>query len=152
MRRGFFIGVLALCLGPMAVSAQSFAALDDASSRCLFDVPGSENLHIVVRQKGDGTAGLLIRKKRGASDELVSAYRTCIQNRVSGGVVPRSVAPAAGTPVATSAPAQQPSGYAQPTTAPKRIFQRRNKHPNPLCPEHAGVIFGGSIYCVGNQS
>ena len=126
---------LILSLTPAVVVAQNVAALDKATTKCLFDTPGAENLHVTLSQTKSGKATLSIRKKAGATDATVQAYRACVAARARGGKL---------------STASDPVVVPEHSTKPVRAYRKKNR--NPLCPDYAPVMYRGTIYCIGNQS
>lgn len=136
MRTGLIISVLALGLGAGAVSAQSAVVLQQASSTCIIEAPGAENLSVQVIEGQDGTAALRIRKESGATDKTLRLFGMCLVNKLGPGY---RVAAVSGTNGATEA---KGTG----------LFHRRPLNTNPACPDHAAVMYSGTLYCIGNQS
>ena len=127
-----------LGLLPSAVLAQA-NTLDAATTKCIFDTPGGENLHVTVKYDAGNRATMLIRKKPGATDATVQAYRACVAANTT-------ATSARGKLAGPSDPVVVPAGTAQPV----RVY--RQKGVNGLCPPHAPVLYRGTIYCIGNQS
>lgn len=125
-----------LGLLPAATMAQA-NTLDAATTRCLFDTPGAENLHVTVKHDASNRATLLIRKKPGATDATVEAYRACVSANATA---------QRGKLAGPSDPVVVPAGSAKPA----RGYLKQGV--NGLCPPHAPVLYRGTIYCIGNQS
>ncbi|MDD9726761.1 hypothetical protein PVV74_14930 [Roseovarius sp. SK2] len=125
-----------LGLLPSAGLAQA-GTLDAATTKCIFDTPGGENLHVTVKYDASNRATMLIRKKPGATDATVQAYRACVTANTT-------ATAARGKLVAPSDPVVVPAGSVKPV----RVL--RQKSVNALCPPHAPVLYRGTIYCIGN--
>ena len=70
-----------MCL-PGVASATS--ALNEATTKCLFEVPNAEQLHVTLKQKR-GAETLAVRNKvtkRSKNDPVVDAYYRCLDSKV----------------------------------------------------------------------
>ncbi|MFN3210336.1 MAG: hypothetical protein ACE369_15280 [Roseovarius sp.] len=131
-----FCAALMLGLLPTFAAAQSASVIGAATNKCLLETPGGENLHVTVKQQSRNSATLIIRKKPGASNATVAAYRACVAANTGA----RGKLAVAADPVVV--PVE--------TVRPVRVYRKQNV--NPLCPPYAPVLYRGTIYCIGNQS
>ncbi len=63
------------------IQSSDAAALNDANLDCFFEVKDSGKLSTVVRTR-DGQGTLKIKKKSGATDELVAQFVACVQGKL----------------------------------------------------------------------
>ncbi len=132
-----------LGLMPGFAAAQGAGALEQATTRCLVETPGADALHVTLRQRTPGTVSMVIRKKAGASDATVAAYRACVAANARTGKL------AAGPSDPVVVPARTSAGTVLGTATPQ-VYRKTQL--NPICPPYAPVMYRGTIYCVGNPS
>ena len=99
----FFVSLIVPCVF-VAQAALATSALDQATTQCLFEVDGAEDIHVTIKSKAGGETMRVKNKatRKTKNDPLVDAYTACVQRKISGGVY-------AAPTVAASASAKNPN-------------------------------------------